>query len=132
MRVNPNMVPNILADLQQSQATLNTALQEVATGKSVNAAFRQSRGFGGQWCRTRIETANVDQYTQNVTSVLDLGADRRFGAQLRGHLAHPGRFPGHRRRQRHKLPPPTSQTLATQVQGILTSVVAQANTSVRR
>ena len=35
MRVNPNMVPNILAALQQSQSTLNTALLQVSTGKSV-------------------------------------------------------------------------------------------------
>ena len=35
MRVNPNMVPDILAALQQSQSTLNTALQQVSTGKSV-------------------------------------------------------------------------------------------------
>jgi len=36
MRVNPNFVPDIVSDLQQSQSTLNTLLQEVATGKSVN------------------------------------------------------------------------------------------------
>ena len=30
------MVPDILADLQQSQTAVNTTLQEVATGKSVN------------------------------------------------------------------------------------------------
>ena len=36
MRVNPNMVPDMLAAIQQSQATLNTALQQVATGKSVS------------------------------------------------------------------------------------------------
>ena len=36
MRVDPNMVPDILAALQQSQLSLNTALQQVSTGKSVN------------------------------------------------------------------------------------------------
>ena len=35
MRVNPNLVPNILAGLEQSQSTLNVALQQVSTGKSV-------------------------------------------------------------------------------------------------
>ena len=36
MRIDPNMVPEMLANLQQSQVQLNTALQEVATGLSVN------------------------------------------------------------------------------------------------
>ena len=36
MRVNSNMVPDILSDINQSQSTLNTLLQEVSTGKSVS------------------------------------------------------------------------------------------------
>jgi hypothetical protein len=32
MRIDPNMVPSLLAELQQSQVSLNTALQQVSTG----------------------------------------------------------------------------------------------------
>jgi flagellar hook-associated protein 3 FlgL len=69
MRVNPNMVPDILADLQQSQSTLDTALQEVATGKSVNAPS-DNPAASAEMVQNTMETGNVDQYTQNVTSVL--------------------------------------------------------------
>src|SRR5580658_2371923 len=69
MRVNPNMVPDILADLQQSQSTLNTALQEVSTGKSVNVPS-DNPGASAEMVGNTIEMANVDQYTQNVSGVL--------------------------------------------------------------
>ena len=41
MRVDPNMVPDMLAAIQQSELSLQTALQQVSTGKSVNRAVRQ-------------------------------------------------------------------------------------------
>jgi len=128
MRVNSNMVPNILADLQQSQSSLNTYLQEVSTGKSV-AVPSDNPIASAQMVQNTIETANVDQYSQNVTSVLStvqsagsalssvvnsltravsLGTEGANGTNSSANL----------------------QTLAQDVQGILTSVVAQANTSV--
>jgi flagellar hook-associated protein 3 FlgL len=69
MRVNPNNVPDILNDLQQSQVQLNTALQEVSTGKSVNEPSDNPYAAAAMVGNT-IETGDVDQYTQNVTSVL--------------------------------------------------------------
>ena len=128
MRVNPNMVPDILADLQQSQTTLNTALQEVSTGKSVNQPS-DNPAAAADMVQNTIETGNVDQYTQNVTSVLStvqsagsalsavvtaltkavsLGTEGANGTNSTSDL----------------------QSLASEVQGILTSVVSDANTSV--
>ena len=128
MRVNPNMVPDILADLQQSQTTLNTALQEVSTGKSVNQPS-DNPAAAADMVQNTIETGNVDQYTQNVTSVLStvqsagsalsavvtaltkavsLGTEGANGTNNTSNL----------------------QSLASEVQGILTSVVSEANTSV--
>lgn len=128
MRVNPNMVPDILADLQQSQTTLNTALQEVSTGKSVNQPS-DNPAAAADMVQNTIETGNVDQYTQNVTSVLStvqsagsalsavvtaltkavsLGTEGANGTNSASDL----------------------QSLASEVQGILTSVVSDANTSV--
>lgn len=67
MRVNPNFVPDIENALNQSQSVLNTALEDVATGKSVNQPsdnpISSAALVGNQ-----IETADVDQYTQNVSS----------------------------------------------------------------
>src|SRR5208283_4546724 len=69
MRIDPNLVPTILADLQQSQVSLNTALQQVSTGKSVSVPSDNPTAAAAMVQNT-IETGDVDQYTQNVNSVL--------------------------------------------------------------
>jgi flagellar hook-associated protein 3 FlgL len=128
MQINPNLTPDILADLQQSQSTLDTALQQVATGQSVNVPSDNPTASAAMVQNT-IETGDVDQYTQNVSSVLltvqsasavlsnvvtaltqavSLGTEGANGTNSTDNL----------------------QTLATQVQGILSSVVAGANTSI--
>lgn len=127
MRVNTNLVPNILADLAQSQATLNTALQEVSTGKSVNLPSDNPEASAAM-VQNSVETANVDQYTKNVSSELSkvqaadsalstvvssltqavtLGTEGANGTNSTSNL----------------------QAIAQQVQGILTGVVSQANAS---
>ncbi len=69
MRVNTNIVPNIVADISESQATLNTLLQEVATGKSVNTPS-DNPSAAALMVNNTLETANVDRYTQNISSAL--------------------------------------------------------------
>jgi flagellar hook-associated protein 3 FlgL len=128
MRIDPNLVPTILAGLQQSQVSLNTALQEVSTGKSVNVPS-DNPAAAADMVENTIETGDVDQYTQNVNTVLStvqsassvlssvvtsltkavsLGTEGANGTNSSANL----------------------QTIATQVQGILSSVVSDANTSV--
>ena len=127
MRVNTNLVPDILADLQQSQSALNTALQEVSTGKSVSVPS-DNPAASAAMVQNTIESANVDQYTQNVDSLLttvqsassvlsnvvnsltqavSLGTEGASGTTSSSNL----------------------QALASQVQDVLTSVVSQANTA---
>ena len=127
MRVNPNLVPDILAGLQQSQTTLNQALEQVSTGKSVNVPS-DNPAAASEIVQNTIETATVDQYTQNVTGVLSqvqaassalssvessltqaisLGTEGANGTESTAN----------------------QQSIASQVQGILNSVVTQANTS---
>jgi flagellar hook-associated protein 3 FlgL len=127
MRVNPNMVPDILADMQQSQAAVNTALQEVATGKRVTVPS-DDPAASANMVQNTIETANVDQYTQNVSTMLSMvqTADSSLGSVVTsltqavslGTEGANGTINGS-----------NLQAIATQVQGILQSVVAQANTS---
>jgi flagellar hook-associated protein 3 FlgL len=128
MQINPNLTPDILADLQQSQSTLDTALQQVATGLSVNVPSDNPTASAAMVQNT-IETGDVDQFTQNISSVLltvqsasavlsnvvtaltqavSLGTEGANGTNSTSNL----------------------QTLATQVQGILSSVVSGANTSI--
>jgi flagellar hook-associated protein 3 FlgL len=127
MRINPNDVPNMLADLQQNQTTLNTALQQLSTGISVSVPS-DNPSAAADMVQNTIETGDVDQYTQNVSSLLStiqegssvlsdvvssltqavsLGTEAANGTTSSANL----------------------QTIATQVQGILATVVADANTS---
>lgn len=128
MQVNPNLTPDILADLQQSQTALNTALQQVATGRSVSVPS-DNPGAAAAMVQNTIETGEVDQYTQNVSTVratvesassvlstvttaltqaVSLGTEGSNGTNSTSNL----------------------QAIATQVQGILATVVSAANTSV--
>jgi flagellar hook-associated protein 3 FlgL len=128
MRVNPNIVPEILANLQQSQVSLDTALQQVSTGKSVNQPS-DNPAASAAMVQNTIETGDVDQYTQNVSSALStvqsasaalssvvteltqavsVGTAGATGTNSSANL----------------------QSMVGQVQGILSSVVSQANTSV--
>jgi flagellar hook-associated protein 3 FlgL len=128
MRIDPNIVPEILSDLQTSQVSLNTALQQVSTGKSVSVPS-DNPAAAAAMVQNTIETGDVDQYTQNVstlqttvqsassalssvvtslTQAVSLGTEGANGTNSSADL----------------------QALAQQVQGILTSVVSLANTSV--
>lgn len=128
MRIDPNIVPEILAGLQQSQASLNTALKQVSTGKSVTVPS-DNPAAAADMVQNTIETGDVDQYTQNISTVqatvqsassalssvvtsltqaLSLGTEGANGTNNAEDL----------------------QALAGQVKGILASVVSLANTSV--
>ncbi|HTV16405.1 MAG TPA: flagellar hook-associated protein FlgL [Acidobacteriaceae bacterium] len=128
MRVNPNMVPDILAQINQSQAVLNQALEVVSTGKSVNQPS-DNPAAAAEMVQNSIESANVDQYTQNVssmqtlvqsansalssvvsslTSAVSLGTEGANGTTSASNL----------------------QALASQVQSILSDVISNANTSI--
>ena len=128
MQISPNIVPDILADLQQSQTTLNTALQQVATGLSVNVPSDNPTA-SAEFVQNTIETADADQYTQNISTVLanvesassvlndvvssltqavSLGTEGANGTNTTANL----------------------QAIATEVQGLLSTVVSEANTSV--
>lgn len=125
MRVNPNMVPDILADLQQSQSTLNTALQQVATGKSVNVPS-DNPDAAAAMVENTLQTANVDQYTQNVSGVLSTvqAADSALNSVVSSltkavSLGTQGANGTNNSANQ--------QAIAQQVQGILATVVTQAN-----
>ncbi len=127
MRVNPNLVPDILANMQQSQSTLNTLLQEVSTGKSVNVPS-DNPSASASMVQNTIETANVDQYTKNVTSELSMvqTADSSLSAVVSSltQAVALGTQGANGTNSTTNL-----QAIAQQVQGILTSVVSQANAS---
>lgn len=127
MRVNPNQLPGVLAGLQQTQTALNKALQEVSTGKSVNAPS-DNPAASANMVQNTIETQDVDQYTQNVSSVLSMvqTADSTLGSVVSSltkavTLGVEG--------ANGTTNASDQQSIATEVQGILSSVVSLANTS---
>jgi flagellar hook-associated protein 3 FlgL len=127
MRVNPNMIPNILADLQQSQNTLNIALQEVSTGKSVTVPS-DNPAAAAQMVGNTVEAANVDQYTQNVSGVLSTvqSADSALGSVI-SELTQAVTLGTQGANGTTNAS--NQQAIAQQVQSILKTVVSQANTT---
>lgn len=128
MQINPNLTPTILSDMHQSQAALNTALQQVATGLSVSVPSDNPTASAAMVQNT-IDTGNIDQYKQNVSTVLStvqsassvlsnvvtaltqavsLGTEGANGTNSAANM----------------------QAITAQVQGVLSSVVSHANTSI--
>ena len=126
MRVNPNMVPDILADLQQSQTTLDTALQEVASGKSVTVPS-DNPSASAYMVQNTIDTADVDQYTKNVSGTLSMlqTADTSLSSVVSSltQAISLGTEGANGTTNSSNL-----EAIGEQVQAILKSVVAQANT----
>jgi flagellar hook-associated protein 3 FlgL len=127
MQVTSNIVPDILAAINQSQLALNTATEQLATGKSVNVPS-DNPSASAQMVQNTIETGDVDQYTQNVSTVLSsvqtassilssVSTSLAQAVSVGTQGANGSESTANR------------QALATQVQSILTSVVSQANTS---
>jgi len=128
MRVNTNIVPNMVADLDQSQATLNTLLQEVATGKSVNAPSDNPTA-AAQMVQNTLDAANVDRYTQNISSALS--QVQQAGSVLSSVVTSLTQAVSLGTEGANGTNNNTSlSVLAQQVQSILSSVISQANTSV--
>jgi len=127
MRVNPNMVPDVLAGLQQTQSAVNAALQEVSTGKSVTVPS-DNPAASANMVQNTIAAKNVDQYTQNVSSVLSMvqTSDSALSSVVSSltkaiTLGVEG--------ANGTTNADGKQAIATEVQGILASVVALANSS---
>lgn len=121
------MVPDILADLQQSQSTLNTALQQVSTGKSVNVPS-DNPAAAADMVQNTLETSNVDQYTKNVTGELSMvqSADSALSSVVSS-LTQAISLGTEGATGTNSVA--NQQAIAQQVQGILASVVTQANLS---
>ena len=127
MRVNTNLVPDILSALQQSQSTLNTALEQVSTGKSVNVPS-DNPAAAADMVQNTIESGNVDQYTKNVTGELSMvqSADSALSSVVTS-LTQAVTLGTEGANGTNSTA--NQQAIAQQVQGILASVVTQANLS---
>ncbi len=126
MRVT-TMVPDMQYELQQSQQALATAMQQVSTGLRVNQ-LSDDPAASANMVQSLAESANVDQYTSNVSSLLpqmqtadsaisgivtSLSSALSLGTSgATGTTSAAGR-----------------QAIAAQLQSVLSDVISHANTS---
>jgi flagellar hook-associated protein 3 FlgL len=68
MRVNPNYTPDILADLWQSQAQEQTAIEQLSTGKRVNLPSDDPAAAAADVQNQALQSQN-DQYIQNTSNL---------------------------------------------------------------
>ena len=128
MRFNPIFSATIDIDIQQSEQALQTALQQVSTGKRVNLPS-DDPAASSALVQSLSQSASVDQYTANASSALlqTQTADQVLSSvttllNQAITLGTEGATSTISSTQR--------QAIATQVQGLLTSVASEANTTV--
>ena len=127
IRLNPNLLPDLLAGIEQSQQNETTASQELASGRSVNepsddpaaaaaivfnhnqasqdAQFLQN--ISNLQGRFQVADSTLSNVVTSVTQAITIGTEGANGT----------------------LSPSERQALAAQVQGILTQVMGLANTT---
>jgi len=125
MRVT-NMVPDAEYAMQQSQQALSVAMQQVSTGLKINQPS-DGPAAAANMVTSLAASANVDQYTSNVSSILSQmeTADSAISAVVTSlntaiTLGTSG--------ANGTVTTANKQAIAAQVQGVLTSVISLANT----
>lgn len=127
MRVNPNMVPDVLAAISHAQEAQDAALQQISTGKRVNQPS-DDPATAAALVENQSRADAVDQYTQNGNTVLDMvqTADSALSSVVSDvNQAISVGVEG----ANGTMSDADRQTLANQVAGTLSSVVSLANTS---
>jgi flagellar hook-associated protein 3 FlgL len=69
MRVNPNLSATVIDGIQQSDQALQTAYRQVTTGQRVNQPS-DNPAASAAYMTLQAESANIDQYSTNASSVL--------------------------------------------------------------
>jgi len=121
------MIPDVQFEMQQSQQALSSALQQVSTGLRVNQ-LSDDPNASAAMVTSLATSANVDQYTKNVNalqsqmqtvdSALSAVVTSLNSAITAGTSGANGTNSS-----------ANKAAILTQVQGILSNVIAQANTS---
>ena len=127
MRVDSNQSAALLADMQSSQDALSTAVSQLASGKRVATPSDDAAAFGAN-LRSLAAAAAVDRYTSNAESAVNRAqmADSALSSVVTSltqavSIGTEGAS--------GSLTTANRAALATEVQGILSSVLAQANLS---
>lgn len=126
MRVT-SMIPEAQYDIQQSEEQLNTAEQQVSTGLRVQQ-LSDDPSASANMVRSLMETANVDQYTKNV-SALQSQMQTASSALSQVVTALNSAITQGTAGANSTLAASNRTSLASTVEGLLQTVVSQANMS---
>src|SRR5437016_938553 len=127
IRLNPNLVPDLLASIQQSRQNLDTATQQLSSGRTVNqlsddpSAAAQLvenhdqagqddqflRNLSGLQSKFQVADSSLSNVVQLLTRAISIGTEGANGT----------------------LSASDRQAIAGEVQGLLTQLVNLANTS---
>lgn len=127
MRVNPNFSSTVINDIEQSDATLQTAYQQVSTGQKVNAPS-DNPAASAAYMTLQSEAGNVDQYTTNAESVLSQA--QTADSVLTSVVSMLNRAVTIGTEGANSTSTSDRPALASSITGILASVVSLANTTV--
>lgn len=127
MRIDPNLYTSVNASIQQSEQLLQTAMNQLSSGKRVELPSDDPLAFS-QDVQTVAAAAIADRYTKNADAVLSQAqqADSALNSVVTSltqaiSVGTEAGGPGVTSAQR--------DSLAQQLQGLLANVVAQANLS---
>ena len=128
MRADPNLYASVNIAINQSEQSLQTAMNQLSSGKRVALPSDDPLAFA-QDLQSLAASANVDRYTTSADAVLSQAqmADSALSSVTTSltQAISLGTEGGN-----SSVSPAQRGALAEQVQGLLTDVVAQANTTV--
>ncbi|HEY0759317.1 MAG TPA: flagellar hook-associated protein FlgL [Acidisarcina sp.] len=124
MRVT-TILPDVLDSLQSSEQALQSAVLQISTGRRVNQ-ISDDPAASASMIQSLASSANVDQFTRNVTSVEAEAqtADSALSSVV-SELTQAVTFGT--QGSNGALTPANRQAISAQVQGVLSEVVSQAN-----
>lgn len=127
MRFNPIFSADITTDIQQSELALQTALQQVSTGLRVNLPS-DDPAASAALAQSLTQSANAVQYTANAGSALSQAQSADAAISQTVTLLNQAVTLGTEGANGTESTA-DRQGIATQVQGLLAAVAAQANTT---
>ena len=129
MRFVSSITANVIADIQASDKSLQTALQQVSTGQRVSVAS-DDPAASAALVQVQTQAANLDQYTTNAQSALSQAQTADSVVSSVVSLLNQAITLG-TEGANSTTSTTNRQAIATTVQGLLSNVVSLANTTVQ-
>ncbi|MBB5056371.1 flagellar hook-associated protein 3 FlgL [Granulicella aggregans] len=127
MRFNPSLNASVIIDIQNSEQAVQTAFQQVSTGLKVNQPS-DDPSASSSYIQLQAQAANVDQYSSNASSVLSQAQTADSVLTSVVGLLNQAITLG-TEGANSTTSNADRQSIATNIQGILSNVVGLANTT---